>query len=375
MKVLINASNLHVGGGVQVASSFISELFSMSPEKYEDINVFVYASSEVNENLELELIDNCNHIEYQVVDTWGLSLLSKEIKEKFLSFDLCFTIFGPNYHLGLSKIDVVGFAQPWIAYPNNQAYNKISLPAQIKNKFKFFLQKAFFFRTQHLIVEHNDVERALRDIGYSGQVSVVSNCISSIYLDRKRWGSISGLPIKTKFTFGFVGRAYSHKNLEVISKVDSILKSKYKLDVDYLFTLDNDEFERIGFSKNSNFRTVGSISISQCPAFYEYIDSLIFPSLLECFSATPIEAMYMGKPVFASDLSFVREICKDSAIYFDPTCAEDIAEKIYLNIANKETIRRNVISAKKLVGNLPNAKDRADSYLSLIKNYLGKNYV
>ena len=48
------------------------------------------------------------------------------------------------------------------------------------------------------------------------------------------------------------------------------------------------------------------------------MDAIIFPSLLECFSATPLEAMAMEKPFFASDREFIRDVCSDYALYFDP---------------------------------------------------------
>lgn len=375
MKVLINAANLHVGGGVQVASSFISELYSMSPDKYVGLELVIYASDEVDNNIDSELRKTPSNIKYEILNIEGISKLSDDLKYKFSQFDLCFTIFGPNYNLGLSKIDLVGFAQPWIAYPRNHAYKKISILEQLRNRLKFHIQKLYFFKSDHLIVEQNDVKKALKEVGYSGDVTVVSNCISSIYGDSSKWNKIKDMPEKTKFTFGFVGRPYSHKNLDIIAIADSILKIKYNLDVDFVFTLSQDEFEKIGFSNYENFKTVGGISVSQCPYFYQYIDALIFPSLLECFSATPIEAMYMGKPVFASNLSFVKDICKDSVVYFDPLSAEDIAKKIYTHVTNQDSIKKNVISAKEIVSQLPTASDRAESYLSLIKKNIDKSYV
>ncbi|MFX5615017.1 glycosyltransferase family 1 protein, partial [Acinetobacter baumannii] len=68
MKVLINAANLHSGGGVQVASSFINELPFVSNNiiKYFDIIV----SSEVDKNISQTTKSFFKH--YKVHNIFGL---------------------------------------------------------------------------------------------------------------------------------------------------------------------------------------------------------------------------------------------------------------------------------------------------------------
>ena len=46
--------------------------------------------------------------------------------------------------------------------------------------------------------------------------------------------------------------------------------------------------------------------------------------------------MKMQKPILTSDLSFAKDICQDSALYFDPLNPKDIAEKIIRLSADKE---------------------------------------
>ena len=42
----------------------------------------------------------------------------------------------------------------------------------------------------------------------------------------------------------------------------------------------------------------------------------MFPSIAEGFGTPPLEAMYFGKPVFASTHTSVPEVCGDAAYYF-----------------------------------------------------------
>jgi glycosyltransferase involved in cell wall biosynthesis len=121
-----------------------------------------------------------------------------------------------------------------------------------------------------------------------------------------------------------------------------------------------------GFSDLDDFISVGPIRVDQCPAFYQLLDGLVFPSLLECFSASPIEAMKMNIPVFASNYPFITDATKNAAIYFDALDAKSIAESIANTFADPSLmeIKRDLGSA--LVKRLPSAKDRAYSYLNII---------
>ncbi|HIF9162832.1 TPA: glycosyltransferase [Photobacterium damselae] len=365
-KVLINASNLHVGGGIQVAASFINELANIDVE----LDLTFAVSSEVDVNL-LSSVKDKYKDKYYIIDVLGIKKYTGTNQKIFSdSYDVCFTIFGPIYHKTNAKAHVTGFAQAWIAYPNNLVYKKLKIKEYLKYKLEFSLKEYFFKKSDYFIVEQNHIKEALCDLGVSNNsIFTVSNCISSIYDDKDSWIKLNN-DIKTKenFTLGFIGRAYIHKNLDILKDVNEILLNKYNMSCDFLFTLTVEEMEQCGFTKLPNFKTVGKIDVKQCPSFYDKIDALIFPSLLECFSATPIEAMKMNKLVFASDLPFVSDVCKDAAYYFDPMDADDIAKTIMLGVQSPELNLEKIQQGKEIVNSLPTAQDRAKNYLDILKN-------
>ncbi|HIF9466359.1 TPA: glycosyltransferase [Photobacterium damselae] len=365
-KILINASNLHVGGGVQVAASFINELPFILDDYKSKHEISIIVSNIVYDNLS-ESAKNCNHYSIHVVNTYGFSF-GKDLKEYFTQADIIFTIFGPLYYKLKNKVVVTGFAQAWIAYPNNIAYNELNIFQQFVNVIGYRIKEHYFKKSSLLIVEANHIKKALINKGYkSNDIMVVNNTVSSVFDDKACWRDIPYVK-RDKFTLGFIGRSYNHKNLKILSCVNEILISKYKVECDFLFTLDNNEMEENKFIGLSNFHSIGSINTEQCPLFYQKIDALIFPSLLECFSASPVEAMKMEKLVIASELPFVTDICKSSARYFDPLSAESIALAIYSAINEPEKNQEMIINAKKLVDNLPTAKDRAEAYLDILLN-------
>lgn len=68
---------------------------------------------------------------------------------------------------------------------------------------------------------------------------------------------------------------------------------------------------------------------------YKNCYAMLFPSMFEGFGYPPIEAMQYGKPILASNVTSIPEICKDAAIYFSPFYVSDIYRALcVLNDAN-----------------------------------------
>jgi glycosyltransferase involved in cell wall biosynthesis len=73
---------------------------------------------------------------------------------------------------------------------------------------------------------------------------------------------------------------------------------------------------------------IGRIPREELASMYSASDALILPTLLESYSLAYVEAMYHGLTVFTSDRPFAREVCGDSAYYFDPLDAENIVDTL-----------------------------------------------
>lgn len=369
MKVLINTANLHNGGGVQVASSFINELPSISNEIVRSFDILV--SSEVDKNINPSVKSFFKS--YTVYNIFGIKNYKKNLGV-FDSYDLVFTVFGPCYY-PITGIDLVGFAQPWILYPNNECYSMLSIVEKLKFKLKFFLQKMFFKKSDFCVVELEHVKRRLIELNVfkSNCIDVVYNTISNVYFSPERWERVKIEP-SNKIKIGLISRDYFHKNTNILPKIKSVLKNKYNKDIDFYVTFNELEWQ----SKSLDFQTkiinVGPLKINECPNFYERMDAIIFPSLLECFSATPLEAMIMKKPLFASDRGFIKDVCLDFAYYFEPTDPESAAVVIHNFIENQynEELEAKLLAAKKHAENFSNARQRAVKYVDIIEGCLSK---
>ena len=105
------------------------------------------------------------------------------------------------------------------------------------------------------------------------------------------------------------------------------------------------------------------------PSLYNDIDLVFMPTLLETFSVTYLEAMFMMKPIVASDMEFSRDICRNSAYFCSPTSPYEYAKAIFELISNDD-LRNDLV--QKGVENLKRfgtSMDRTKSYISILEQF------
>jgi len=151
------------------------------------------------------------------------------------------------------------------------------------------------------------------------------------------------------FNLFFLTSYYPHKNLEILIK--TFKKHSEKLNgVRCIITISSEQHKKAqnflnDIEKNDlqeYIVNVGPLEEEKLTGYFYNSDALFFPTLLESFSATYLEAMYFGLPILTSDLDFARYICNDAAVYFDPWDTEDVVEKIIL-MKNNLQLREELI--------------------------------
>lgn len=129
----------------------------------------------------------------------------------------------------------------------------------------------------------------------------------------------------------YVGNIKPHKN--IVRLIEAFIKMANKK-LSLVIVGDKDGFingikgfdEIIGDNKNIIF--TGRVDDSQLKSLYTDAEFFVFPTLYEGFGLPPLEAMSCGTAVAASSIEVVREVCKDSALYFDPLSIEDMSLKM-----------------------------------------------
>lgn len=366
--ILLNALNLHVGGGVQVAASTISEILENCLTSSE---LTIAVSDEVANNLSTR----CPKMEFESVrmNVRGIALFQLEFRRLVDRHGIVFTIFGPLYRWRIPGQNIVGFAQAWIAYPRNEVYDMLSWPVRLLLRLKFWIQAQFFKRADLLVVELDHVKSALiRELGISPErIHVVKNCVSSVFRDSSSWHALSMPHQDGVLRLGFLGRNYIHKNTKIFPDVVRHLYHRHDIRAKFYVTFTDEEWEACSPEFRQACINVGPINVQQCPSFYLGVDAVVFPSLLECFSATPLEAMAMRRPLFVSDRPFNQDICGEHAQYFDPHAPEEVAHLIAKLFIADEMNDRVLEAARNHALSFSTPVTRAKQYLAL----LGANIV
>ena len=369
--VLINGSNLHVGGGVAVATSYIK---SLSLKKTLEFDLSLLVSTKIMKNLKDLDTDFSVFKSVKSIDYVGIKALWSGLAKELSDYNLVFTVFGPAYTMRKPAKHIVGFAQPSIIYPDSRAFLKIPVHLRKVQRLKFKMQELFFAKADALVVELEHVKLGLQKIPAfrDKKIYVVNSAVDSVFSEPDRWRAIDKPMVSEgRIKLGLISRNYAHKNLDLLPYIKRSLKHNHGIEADIFVTFVPEEWEACSEFFKENINNVGPLTLAQCPTFYDSLDGVIFPSLLECFSAVPIESMLIGKPLFASDLPFIRDCCKTYANYFKPEDAESAAAVIADYYGRPLTEQESFVSdAQHFVSSYPSAEDRAESYLTLIRREL-----
>jgi glycosyltransferase involved in cell wall biosynthesis len=88
-------------------------------------------------------------------------------------------------------------------------------------------------------------------------------------------------------------------------------------------------FPRLRFdSLPGGVRMLGRVDDEVLPVLYSGAVGFVYPSIYEGFGLPPLEAMACGCPVALSDIPAHREVCGETAMYFDPFIPEDISSRL-----------------------------------------------
>jgi glycosyltransferase involved in cell wall biosynthesis len=357
-----------VGGGLQVAHSFLNEISANTEHQFH-----VVLSETLNEQIDQSVfLSNFSFQVYSIRPTVIKAMLGNDAEltsiEKKFNPDRVFSVFGPTYWKSKAK-HICGFAKPDYIYKESPFFKTLSFKENIKLKVLEFLQiYSFQNHTDVIITENEDVSSRLQK-RIKKETYTVTNYFNQVFLDKTKWDNSIEIPKMDSIKFLTISANYPHKNLKIIKRVIPILLDKFP-DFNFLFylTIKKEDFGILPQNCIEHIVFFDKIAINQCPNLYSQCDFLFLPTLLECFSASYCEAMVMKKPILTSNLSFAKGICKDSAVYFDPMNPENIADVMYELVMNKEKQMELINKGIEQLKAFDNSSQRAEKYLQIITN-------
>lgn len=341
--ILIYASNLKAGGGLQVADSLCRNLHHFKQHH------FTALIPDGISYLEKQLIsDNIEVIKYT---TYTSIYTAVSGRNRFLDnivkkneIDIVLIIFGPSTWRPKCPT-VSGFAMPHLVLNDSPYWKVISKFQLIKSFCKNYIHRLNLSCLSDCFYTENPfITTKFKQIFPNKEVYTISNTCHQVFDNPEQWDKSISLPDYNGFTFLTVCANYPHKNINIIPKVLSSLRAKspatkvrFVLTVDPKDVVIEDEWMR------EHIIFLGKIRVNQCPNLYKQVDAIFLPSLLECFSANYVEAMKMKKNILTSDLGFAHSLCGKSALYFNPLEPEDISSVI-IRLVSDPTLRNNLIA-------------------------------
>lgn len=332
--VLVNTLTIQAGGGIQVAVNFIINTLSCTKYKY----YYLLSLPIYNELQDIGSLPS----DYRVArHTSAIKFFHNYvlIYRVFIALkpDIVFTIFGPAYFFTGSTPHLCGYAVPWDFVSDELHILKLSPLSNIKNKLFSAFRRAILDRNSFYWVETQDFKIKFKNYMKfrNTHVFVVPNTINpTLRLDSSP-DEMTNLSRKSnyfdngdKYNVLLLSAPYLHKNIDIIPYIANILKNspfstKIKFSVSLSRRSTNKTEQRFwslvdSFNCNSLIDELGRIPLSSLPSVYNSVDLVFCPSVLEVFSATPLEAFHFGKPVLASNLSFNSNLFGNSLYYFNP---------------------------------------------------------
>lgn len=169
--------------------------------------------------------------------------------------------------------------------------------------------------------------------------------------------------ITKQFLF-YPAQFWPHKNHILILLALKILKEKYKLDFDVVFTgsdkgnLDyiKDQTAALGLVQQVHF--LNFVPIDVLKSLYRNAFALVFPSFFGPDNIPPLEAFALGCPVISANFMGAELQLADAALLFDPKNEHELAQMIK-KLHENSGLRQSLINKGEL----------------LVKNYTSEKYL
>lgn len=321
MKILLNASTLVVGGGLQVAQSFIEHTVNKSNCE------FLYVVTQVVFDRLDSNIQGAPNI-FVVERSPAHPIYGRKSKKKIIAVandfrpDLVYSIGFPSY-INFKGAEIGRYTNPWEISTDplpwhvyREVTSKVLIWLGIRYR-RYWARKSSYIETQ---TEQAKVG-ICRNLKFpKNKVYVVPNSANQLFsIDQARL-----LATEKEGNLVFCLAAdYPHKNLMSIPEVARILSIDHGIDARFIVTLPEDsptwveiQNRLVEYDLRQSVQNVGVLTLNECFEYYLRSKAVFLPTLLEIFSATYLEAMSMGVPIVTTDKDFSRDNCGEAACFF-----------------------------------------------------------
>jgi glycosyltransferase involved in cell wall biosynthesis len=378
MKILVNATTLIVGGGIQVGISFIEKAIE-DMDKNSEINYCFLVSSQIYK--QIGYAQKCKLISFDrspAHPLYGYKTRKKirKIEENYKP-DFIYSVGFPSY-VKFQGIEIGRYTNPWEIntgilpwhlYP--RINDRLIVKAGILYR-QYWAKKANYIETQTNLAKKGVVQR----LKFSKQqVFVIPNTPNKVFIEAGKGVDIEQKQLQVENNIFCLSAAYRHKNLEILPYIAFELKKIF----DEFFLVNvtlpsesqiwkNIKQKAVQLGVEKNIKNLGFLTLEKCVDNYKDAKIILLPTQLEVFSATYLEAMAMKVPIVTSDLDFSHDNCDKAATYFEAGSAKEASKKIKKLFVNKKECTKKINAGLAQLATYPDRDDKYQMFIKMVKS-------
>jgi glycosyltransferase involved in cell wall biosynthesis len=373
MNLLFNVSNLRFGGGISVARGLLDALV---PLRSND-NIYIiapehkgYEKLAASGNVSVIGVPQRFHRSWPVKYYYNQVVFRRLVTQYHI--DKVFSLGNIAFPSG-DVPQLLLLQNAWPVYPDSIAWQVLDKKATLYNKMmNAWTDKNLPYAQLYALQTEVMRERFCQQYGIGkSQTMLLPNAVGAqdgTCTEASREGNIIHLLMLSKY--------YPHKNFDILLPLAQLIKEQHRR-ITITITINPAEsaagkafLQKIkDLQLEDIIHNAGHIPAAQLATIYRQHDALLFPTLLESFSGTYIEAMHYGLPIFTSDLDFAKGVCGDAAFYFNPMHAEEILHTITTAYATPQLLQQKAAAATAIVQAMPSWAQIAASFSEIIDTF------
>jgi glycosyltransferase involved in cell wall biosynthesis len=335
-KILVDCSNLHYGGAMQVARSFLWHASRDRQNRY-DYSFVVHEA----------LAKQCPWLSDVVYQSTESPLRDSKVAQAVLASidsvkpDLVYSIFGPTVQYTRCP-HICGLANAWVSHALISDFFRSS--GVLAGAKKWAVSKVLGYKVRRY--RHIIFETAIARATYCHrfrypieQTSVVSNTIpSSVDLVSEPPNLADAMKVQVLCLASY----YPHKNLESIPRVACLLKQQTDRRFVFQLTLDPEIYRRHLLPLVEKLEVadavvnLGPIPVSGLQSLYAKAHIVYQSSLLETFSAVYAEGLATRRYLLLHDQPAARVVCGDAGIYVNSQNSNSVCQAVLGILAGQQ---------------------------------------
>lgn len=369
--IFLNGLSSKAGGGKSILNNYLGILknsktkhkyFVLTPKKEE----YKTYSNEF-----IEIIDIGNIYKNNFILPFSYKYILPKILNE-LKIDIVFNL--ADLPVAGKVPQVFLFDWAYAVYPESIVWKMMDFKSLIVRRMKLYYFKKYLKYVTAIIAQTETIKRRLENFYSLKNVTVVSNAVS---IENLSGGENFDFKLPGGVKLLYLTYYYPNKNIEIFIPLAKEIK-KRGLNYKIIVTIDPSQHVKAKMfldiikseSLNDVVINVGPVKMENVPSIYDQCDGLLMPTLLESFSGTYVEAMYHKLPILTSDMDFARDLCKNSAVYFDPFDVNSILGSIKTVFENDEIKFEKIEEGSKILNQLPDWNQVFSKYNKVLETVL-----